>query len=151
HYLAIGVVFDVSSSEQRIATMAAIDQAIAEVSAGSPALRSLRKLGQPYVNAYLDETQRTAWKYFVLFLIFIIVLNVSLYRSSRTLAAFLITLGVCLAMSVGYIGATGGTLTIVSPMVPMTILVTATATLVYIQSRFVECPAERSVDEHQVF
>ena len=36
-------------------------------------------------------------------------------------------------------------------MVPMTILVTATATLVYIHSRFVERPAGRPVDEHQVF
>ncbi len=151
HYLAIGVVFDVHNSEERIATIAAVDHAIAEVSAGSPPLRNLRKLGQPYVNAYLDETQRSAWKYFVLFLAFLIVLNVSLYRSARTLAAFLVTLGVCLAMSVGYIGATGGTLTIVSPMVPMTILVTATATLVYLHSRFVECPSDRSVDDHQVF
>jgi hypothetical protein len=54
-------------------------------------------------------------------------------------------------MSVGYIGITGGMLTIVSPMVPMTILVTATATLVYIHSRFVERPAGHSVDAHQVF
>jgi hypothetical protein len=36
-------------------------------------------------------------------------------------------------------------------MVPMTILVTATATLVYIHSRFVERPANTSVDAHQVF
>ena len=33
----------------------------------------------------------------------------------------------------------------------MTILVTATATLVYLHSRFVERPAERPVDEHQIF
>ena len=89
--------------------------------------------------------------YFVLFAVFVIVLNVALYRSARTLLAFLITLGVCLAVSVGYIGLTGGTFTIVSPMVPMTILVTATATLVYMHSRFVERPPERSVDAHQVF
>ena len=36
-------------------------------------------------------------------------------------------------------------------MVPMTILVTATATLVYIHSRFVERPAGTPVDAHQVF
>ena len=33
----------------------------------------------------------------------------------------------------------------------MTILVTATATLVYLHSRFVERPPERSVEEHQIF
>ena len=36
-------------------------------------------------------------------------------------------------------------------MVPMSILVTATSSLVYLQSRFVERPAERPVDEHQIF
>jgi hypothetical protein len=62
-----------------------------------------------------------------------------------------LTLGVCLALSVGFIGATGGMFTLVSPMVPMTILVTATATLVYLHSRFVERPPETPVREHQIF
>ena len=151
HTLAIGLVVEVSGSEERARTLAAIDRAI-DGSQASPVLRrGLHKLGQPYVNVYLDETQRSAWRYFVLFGAFVIVLNLMLYRSLRTLAAFLITLGVSLAASVGYIGATGGMLTIVSPMVPMTILVTATATLVYIQSRFVERPPGQSVDAHQVF
>lgn len=34
-----------------------------------------------------------------------------LYRSLRTLLAFLVTLGACLALSRGYIGTTGGTFT----------------------------------------
>ena len=97
------------------------------------------------MNAYLDETQRDAIRSFALFAAFVVVLNLFLYRSWRTLLAFLVTLGVCLALSVGYIGATGGMFTLVSPMVPMTILVTATATLVYLHSRFVERPPERSV------
>jgi uncharacterized protein len=151
HSLAIGLTLDVKGSEEREHTLAAIERAIGQ-SAPSPAARqSLHELGQPYVNVYLDASLRSAWRYFVLFGAFVVVLNLVLYRSLRTLAAFLITLGVCLATSVGYIGATGGTLTIVSPMVPMTILVTATATLVYIHSRFVERPAGRSVDAHQVF
>jgi predicted RND superfamily exporter protein len=58
----------------------------------------------------------------------------------RTLLAFVITLGFCVAATVGYIGLTGGTLTIVSPLVPVTILVTCTATLVYIHSRYVDRP-----------
>jgi len=151
HYLAIGLVFEVTSSEDRLELLGAIDRALAAFEANPAPLRALHKLGQPYVNAYLDETQRGAWRYFVLFTAFVIVLNVSLYRSLRTLVAFLITLGVCLATSLGYIGATGGTLTIVSPMVPMTVLVTATATLVYIHSRFVDCPPGRAVDDQLVF
>jgi predicted RND superfamily exporter protein len=151
HYLAIGLVIDVAGSDDRLRTLAAIDRAIAQADEGTAPVGILHRLGQPYVNAYLDETQRSAWQYFVLFAAFVIVLNVSLYRSARTLAAFLITLGVSLAVSVGYIGITGAPFTIVSPMVPMTILVTATATLVYIHSRFVQRPAGRSVDAHQVF
>jgi predicted RND superfamily exporter protein len=150
-YLAIGLVIDVEDSADRLQTLAAIDRAIARTDETAAPAGTLHKLGQPYVNAYLDETQRTTWHYFVLFAAFVIVLNVVLYRSARTLAAFLITLGVCLALSVGYIGISGGAFTIVSPMVPMTILVTATATLVYIHSRFVQRPAGRAVDVHQVF
>jgi uncharacterized protein len=151
HSLAIGLMLDVHGGEEREHTLAAIDRAIDQSTPSPTALQTLHKLGQPYVNVYLDDTLRSAWRYFVLFGGLVVVFNLVLYRSLRTLAAFLITLGVCLAASVGYIGATGGTLTIVSPMVPMTILVTATATLVYIHSRFVERPADRSVDAHQVF
>ncbi|HEX7410354.1 MAG TPA: MMPL family transporter [Candidatus Binatia bacterium] len=151
HSLAIGLMLDVHGSEEREHTLAAIDRAIDQSTPSPASLQTLHKLGQPYVNVYLDDTLRSAWRYLVLFGGFVVVFNLVLYRSLRTLAAFLITLGVCLAAAVGYIGATGGTLTIVSPMVPMTILVTATATLVYIHSRFVERPAGWSVDAHQVF
>src|SRR5262249_7133429 len=49
------------------------------------------------------------------------------------------------------IGATGGGLTLVSPLGPVTILVTATPTLVYLQSRFVPRPAGRPLDAHHGF
>jgi predicted RND superfamily exporter protein len=151
HYLAIGLVIDAHGTADRRKTLDAIDRAIGEYLAHPAPLRGIHKLGLPFVNVYLDDTQRTTPRYFVLFTAFVIVLNLLLYRSVRTLLAFLITLGVCLALSVGYIGVTGGMFTIVSPMVPMTILVTATATLVYLHSRFVECPHGQSVDAHQVF
>ena len=149
-FLAIALVVSVKNSEQRRGLLAAIDRAIAESDTSPSPLSGLHRLGQPYVNVYLDQTQRTAWHYFVIFTAFVIVLNLFLYRSVRTLVAFLMTLGVCLALSMAYIGMTGGMMTIVSPMVPMTILVTATATLVYIHSRFVERPAGHSVETHQI-
>lgn len=150
-FLAIGVVLTVSGTAERAETLVAIDKAIAPMLADPAPLAGLFRIGQPYVNRYLDDTQRSAPLYFILFTAFVIVLNLSLYRSVRTLLAFLITLAVNLAMAVGYIGLTGGNFTIVSPMVPMTILVTATASLVYIHSRFVDCPAGRSAAEHQLF
>ncbi len=150
-FLAIALSLEVSGPAERNATLAAIDAAIASANPQPSPLRKLTKLGLPFVNAYLDETQRGAFDLFALFAAFVVVLNLVLYRSWRTLLAFVATLGVCLALSVGYIGLTGGMFTLVSPMVPMTILVTATATLVYLHSRFVERPPERSVEEHQIF
>jgi predicted RND superfamily exporter protein len=151
HYLAIGLVLDVRGSAERHETVAAIDRAIASVASDLGPVRRINRLGQSFVNVYLDDAQRTAPLYFVLFALFMIVFTIALYRSVRTLVAFLLTLATCLALCVGYIGLTGGTFTLVSPMVPMTVLVTASATLVYLQSRFVERPADRPVDAHQLF
>jgi predicted RND superfamily exporter protein len=61
-----------------------------------------------------------------------------------------LTLGMCAALTVGFVGITGGTFTIVSSLVPMTILITTTATLVYLHSRFVEVPDDTAdITEHQ--
>lgn len=151
-FLSIAVILDVHNRVERRDTLLALNQAVDQAGGGGPPLRALRRVGQPYVNVDLDlATQNSGTRCFGLFLALVVILNIALYRSARALLAFLITLGVCLALSVGYIGVTGGTFTIVSPMVPMTILVTATATLVYLHSRFVDKPADRSVDEHQIF
>lgn len=150
-YLAVGLILDVHGTDDRRDALAAIETAIGGFRDHPAPLMKLTELGAPWVDQYLDQTQQGAWKYFVLFMVFVVILNVILYRSAATLAAFLITLGVALAFSVGIIGAMGGTLTIVSPMVPMTILVTATATLVYLHSRFVDRPPERAVATHHIF
>ena len=110
------------------------------------------KVGQPFVNAYLDEdTRKTDTRYFPLFLVFVVFLNVLLYRSWRTLVAFLISLGANAALTNGYVGVTGGVFTIVSSLVPMTILISNLATLVYLHSRFVDKPDNVDTDEHQIF
>ncbi len=151
-YLTVGLVLDVHTSETRREALTAIKRVIAETGADKPPLKALREVGQPFVNLYLDDdTKNSAPKYFALFMAFVVILNLVLYKSVRTLIAFLVTLGACVALSMAYIGVTGGVLTIVSPMVPMTILVTATATLVYLHSRYVDRPEGRGVDEHLVF
>jgi uncharacterized protein len=150
-FLAIALVLTVKGTEERSETLDAVDEVIAKQQREGSPLRALVRVGQPYVTAYLDRTQRALPAYFLLFTALVVAVNLSLYRSVRTLAAFLITLAVCLAVSVGYVGVTGGTFTIVSPMVPMTVLVTAMASLVYIHSRFVERPENVSVEDHQIF
>ena len=151
-YLAIALALDVKNPAERQAVLDGIARAIAGSAAPEDASGvRITKLGLPFVNAYLDESQRDAPKYFGLFAAFVVALNLFLYRSVRTLIAFFVTLGACLALSVAFIGVTGGTFTLVSPMVPMTVLVTATSSLVYLHSRFVQRPAGRSVEDHQLF
>ncbi|MDB4971261.1 MAG: putative rane protein [Myxococcales bacterium] len=151
HMLALPLFLDVRTGEQRTQVIEGIDAALAPFEKNPAPLKAIRKVGQPYVNAYLDNDTRTSgYKYFPLFMLFVIVLNWVLYRSFRALGAFVLTLGVCAAMTVGFVGLTGGTFTIVSSLVPMTILITTTATLVYLHSRYVEVDKDvTDIDEHQ--
>ena len=151
-FLSIPIVMDVDGPKERYETLSRIDAVVDGVVQSPAPLLALRKVGEPYVNDYLDRgTTQAGLRCFPFFGLFVIALCLGLYRSFRALLAFVITLGVNVAMAVGYVGLTGGTFTIVSAMVPMTILITCTATLVYIHSRFVERPPDRSVHEHQVF
>ncbi len=152
HFLAVPLVLTVKGTAERAALLDRVDGVIADLEQHPAPLSRLRKVGQPYVNAYLDkDTRSTGIRYFPLFFLFVTVLCVALYKSWRTLVAFIITLGMSAAMTVGFVGITGGVFTIVSSLVPMTILITCTATLVYLQSRFVDRPPDRAVDDHQIF
>ena len=150
-FLSIPIVLSARTPEELKVRLESVDRAIAELEANPGPLTALRKVGLPYVNRYLDEeTHRSSRRYFPFFGLLVLGVNLALYRSFRTLAAFVLTLAVCLTLTVGYIGLTGGVITIVSPLVLLTILVTCTATLVYIHSRFVEHPVGRSIDERQI-
>ena len=59
-FLAIALSLEVSGPAERNATLAAIDAAIASANPPPSPLRKLTPLGLPFVNAYLDETQRDA-------------------------------------------------------------------------------------------
>ena len=55
----------------------------------------LRKVGQPYVNEYLNrKTTEGGMRQFPVFGLFVVLLVVGLYRSIRTLVAFIATLAV---------------------------------------------------------
>ena len=151
-FLGIALDLKADGAEQRDAALAAIDAALAPFEARPAPLTRIRRIGGPWVDAWLEkETGRASLTYFPLFGLFLIVINLSLYRSVRTLAAFLATLAVCVALGVGFAHLAGFTFTIVSSLVPLTILITSTAALVYIQSRFIERSGGRSIEEHQVF
>src|SRR6202051_4427978 len=73
-----------------------------------------------------------------LFGIFLMTLVFIVYRSWRALAAIVLALGAVVAMAVGLGDLFGWPNTVVSTLVPLTVMVTTTATLVYIHSRYLE-------------
>jgi hypothetical protein len=83
-----------------------------------------------------------------LFGLFLVTLIFALYRSWRALLAIVITLGLVVAIAVGLAALTGWAHTIVSSLVPLTVLVTATATLVYIHSRYIDRSSNEALGVH---
>jgi predicted RND superfamily exporter protein len=115
------------------------DAGLAAVERALPAGVHWRRIGGPYVDAALEQaTERASLRAFPLFGAFVIVLVLFLYRSGRVLAAMLLTLAACVALTVGMAAPMGWTFTIVSSLVPLTVLVTATSTLVYVHSRYLD-------------
>jgi predicted RND superfamily exporter protein len=150
-FLGIAVDLDTSEPKQRDRTLADIEAAVrgAEASSHGTLVR-VRRVGEPFMNAYLArETAEASRLYLPLFGVFVVVLNFSLYRSWRALAAILSTLGTCVLLGTATAGLFGFSTSIISSLVPLMLMVTATASLVYIHSRFVDRPPDRDVDEHQ--
>jgi uncharacterized protein len=150
-FLSIVLSLDVRTPEERHAALDAVDLVVDPTLMDPKPLLALRKTGEPYVNGYFeDATRDAALRSFPLFGAFVVGLILFLYRSFRALSAFLVTIAGSLALTVGYAGLSGDVITIVSSLVPMTVLVTCTATLVYIHSRFVEHPQGRTFEVHQI-
>ena len=150
-FLGLAIEFDAKDSEARDAVLAAIDAAIAPFEAHPEPLARIGRVGGPYVDAWIEgETARAGARAFPLFGLFVVVITLVLYRSLRTLAAILLTLLSSVALTVGFGQAVGFAFTIVSSLVPLTVLITCTAALVYLQSRYVEKPAGQTIEEHQL-
>ena len=151
-FMAIPLIMDVKNTQERVEVLTEIDGVVNDKVANPAPFKAIRKVGEPYINDYLNrETTKGGMKQFPVFALFMVILVLWLYRSWRTLVAFIVSMAVNVAMTVGWVGLTGGTFTIVSALIPITILVTCLANLVYIHSRFVEQPPGTDVDEHQIF
>lgn len=150
HHASMAVTFVAPSPHERDATLTAIDDVLAKVP--HPVLGEVRRVGQPYLEQWLEsETKSATVKYFPLFGAFVVALVLALYRSWRALLAILLTLGVTVALAVGLGQLLGFSLTIVSELVPLVVLVTATATLVYLHSRYIQQPPDVPLEQHHVF
>ncbi len=148
-FLGIVVAFGSNSSETRDATLATID---AVLEAGVPApITAVRRIGRPWIDSWLEhETSASSARYFPLFGAFIVMLILRLFRSWRALAAILVSLGAAVLLGMAFAGLAGLSFTIVSALVPLTLMVTATASLVYLHSRFVDQPEGSDLEDHRV-
>src|SRR5258707_1322980 len=96
-------------------------------------------LGSPWLDAWLEkQTGVSTKKFMALFGVFLMTLVFIVYRSWRALAAIILTLGAVVAIAVGLGDVLGWSNSVVSTLVPLTVMVTTTATLVYIHSRYME-------------
>jgi len=144
----LGLVADlqVHSGRDRDAALAGIDAALDRAHAAP-----VRRVGAPYVESWIEKQSGAASaRYFPFFGGLVVLAALFLYRSFRTLLAFLLSLAAAVALAVAAGGLLGFGFTIISVLVPLTVLVTTLASLVYLHSRFVDRPPEVPVQEHQI-
>ena len=149
-YFGIGLELRVSSPLERDHALAAIDSLVLPLEKSGVPFTAVRRVGSPWLNAWLERQTGVATKKFMpLFGLFLIALVLIVYRSLRALGAIILTLGSVVAIAVGLGAIFGWTNTVVSTLVPLTVMVTTTATLVYIHSRYMEPDNSPTPLEHQ--
>jgi uncharacterized protein len=149
HFLGIALELRVHSAAERDAALATIEAVAKPFAAPVGPFSAVRRVGSPWVNAWLEEkTSAASQRVMPLFGVFLMALILIVYRSWRTLAAIILTLAAVVAMAVGLAAPFGWPQTVVSALVPLTVMVTTTATLVYIHSRYIERGDDRNLIEH---
>ena len=154
HYFGVAVELRVGTPEERNTALAAIDAIVLPLDKAGheksgQAFTAIRRVGSPWLDAWLENQTGTATKRSMpLFGIFLVALVILVYRSWRALLAIILTLGAVVAIGVGQAYLFGWTNTVVSALVPLTVMVTTTATLVYLHSRFMEPDDAPTLLEH---
>ena len=149
NYIGIALELRVNSPAERDTVLAAIDTLVLPLDKAGKPFTAVRRVGSPWLDAWLESQTGSATKRSMpLFGIFLTTLVVLVYRSWRVLLAIILTLGAVVAMAVGQAYIFGWTNTVVSALVPLTVMVTTTATLVYLHSRFMEPDDAPTLLEH---
>ena len=134
HFLTLVAALDVHGSAERDATLAAIHSSLARAGVGR-----VREVGSPYIDSWLEHASASgSSRSFAVFGVLLVVVTLLLYRSARALVAVMIALGSAVALAVAAGGVLGFSFTIVSALVPLTVMVTTLATLNYLHLRFVD-------------
>ncbi len=114
-------------------------------------IERIRVVGAPLVESWIErESGRASLRWFPIFALFVIAIALFLYRSLRSLIAILIALGAAVALAVGAGGILGFSFTVVSALVPLTVMVTTVASLVYLHSRYVDQPEGLTLEVHHL-
>lgn len=149
HYLGIALELRVRSPAERDRALATIDRVLEPLEAAASPFTAVRRVGSPWLNAWLEQQTGLATRRFMpLFGVFLLALVFIVYRSWRTLAAVVLTLASVVAIAMGVGELLGFSHTVVSALVPLTVMVTTTATLVYIQSRYLDPDEAPTLLEH---
>ncbi|HZO23310.1 MAG TPA: MMPL family transporter [Steroidobacteraceae bacterium] len=139
HYLGVALELRVATPAERDRTLAAIDSVLRPLGSGAGPFTAIRRVGSPWLDAWLEQRTGAATARFMpLFGIFLMALVFIVYRSWRALGAIIVTLAVVVAIAVGLADLFGWSHTVISTLVPLTVMVTTTATLVYLHARYME-------------
>jgi predicted RND superfamily exporter protein len=149
HHFGIALELHVTSPVERDRALNAIDSVVLPLEASGGPFTQVRRVGAPWLNAWLErQTGAATARFLPLFGLFPMLLVLIIYRSWRTLAAIFLTLGAVVAIAMGLADLFGWTHTVISALVPLTVMVTTTATLVYVHSRYVEPDDSPTLVEH---
>jgi hypothetical protein len=149
HYLGVALELRVGSPAERDQALAAIEARLKPLEASGSPFTAMRRVGSPWLDAWLERQTGLATKRFMpLFGVFLLALVLIVYRSWRTLAAVVLTLAAVVAIAMGLAEVFGFSHTVVSSLVPLTVMVTTTATLVYIHSRYLDAGDAATPLEH---
>lgn len=149
HYLGIALELRAPSPAERDRALTAIEARLRPLEGRASPFTAVRRVGSPWLDAWLERQTGLATRRFMpLFGLFLMALVLIVYRSWRTLAAVVVTLAAVVAIATGLAGPLGFSHTVVSALVPLTIMVTTTATLVYIHSRYLDPSPAATPREH---
>ena len=146
--LAVSLATRTAADRDRL--LSAVDQAAMKVPGGP--VERVRRVGAPYLESWIErQSGRATVRYFPLFALFVVGIALYLYRSIRSLLAIVLALGTAVTLGVGVARPLGFSFSVVAALVPLTILVTCLASLIYVHSRLVDQPEGVDWEEHQLF
>jgi uncharacterized protein len=149
HYLGLALELRVKTPAERDRTLAAIDSLALPLEASGGPFTKVRRVGSPWLDAWLErQTGAATVRFMPLFGVFLMTLVLIIYRSWRALGAIVLTLGTLVAIAMGIAYPFGWAHSVISTLVPLTVMVTTTATLVYVHSRYIEPDDSPSLLEH---